>query len=362
MGHGSSASQTLLETEGFSPLGYLEGARSASSPQDRLRAIRNAARGLREELLSDAPLSFYRSMELIRVPYPARYGLLNATTVPTPLLHIVNRLFIIQFKSQGRLKTLLASPSDIVGGRETPFFKRLGAVLPKGAITNRLLAPVKRDVLAALREAGIAPEQVDYISYDHLHTQDIRQWLGTDGKPGLFPRAKLIVSRQEWASAKGLLPPQQDWYVPNGVAGVDESRVLLIDGDTRIGEGISIVMTPGHTEGNHSFVARTPEGLMVTSENGIGPDAYAPQHSAIPGVRKYVRDTGMEVVLNGNTLERGVDQYLSMILEKEIAGPSRRNPDFPNMVCSSEFDAWWAFPGLKPTFRFGDLRFGAPAT
>jgi hypothetical protein len=66
----------------------------------------------------------------------------------------------------------------------------------------------------------------------------------------------------------------------------------------------------------------------------------------------------MEVVLNGNTLERGLDQYVSMILEKEIAGSSVRDPRFPNMVCSSEFDAFWAFPGIKPTFRFGDLEFG----
>ena len=49
-----------------------------------------------------------------------------------------------------------------------------------------------------------------------------------------------------------------------------------------------------------------------------------------------------------------------MILEKEIAGPSKRNPDFPNMVCSSEFDSYWLFPGIEPTFRFGDLEFGRP--
>ena len=97
---------------------------------------------------------------------------------------------------------------------------------------------------------------------------------------------------------------------------------------------------------------------MVTSENGVGPDAYAPVHSQVPGLQQYARDTGMEVVINGNTMEGGLDQYISMVLEKTLAGPSARHPDFPNMVCSSEFTAYWAFPGLKPTFAFGPLSFG----
>jgi hypothetical protein len=79
---------------------------------------------------------------------------------------------------------------------------------------------------------------------------------------------------------------------------------------------------------------------------------------AIPGLRRYAKETGMEVVLNGNTLERGLDQYLSMVQEREMAGPSRRNPDFPNVVTSSELASYWLFPGIRPTFSFGPLEFG----
>ena len=77
-------------------------------------------------------------------------------------------------------------------------------------------------------------------------------------------------------------------------------------------------------------------------------------------VCQYALDTGMEVVLNGNTLEGGIDQYLSMILEREIAGLSERNPSFYNVVPSSELQAYWGFPGIKPTFSFGELSFGSP--
>jgi hypothetical protein len=227
---------------------------------------------------------------------------------------------------------------------------------------RKILSPVLGTVETRLAEAGLRPEQVDYISYDHLHTQDLRHWLGGDGRPGYFPNAKLLVMRQEWASANALLPQQADWYCPDGLVGIDPARVVLLHGDVRLGDGVALVRTPGHTEGNHSLVARTPEGIFVSSENGIGPDAYAPGASRIPGVAAYAKASGMEVILNGNTLEGSLDQYLSMMQEREIAGRSARHPEFYNVVCSSELASYWALPGIDPTFSFGDLSFGAPQT
>ena len=342
-------------------LDHFAGARDAAGPDDRLREVRKRALALREELLDGPEVAYFQSVGLVRVPYPTRYGLRDAATVRSPLLHILNRLFIVQVATEHGLRTILGSPSDVQANRETPFFKRLGDRFGRFQdVGQRLVAPVLTSVEDAVAAAGLAPEDVDYITYDHLHTQDVRRWLGAAGEAGVFPNAKLLVTRQEWASAQALLPPQRDWYCPDGTAGVPPDRVVLLDDDVAIG-GYALVRTPGHTEGNHSMVARTPEGVMVTSENGIGPDAYAPLESRIPGVRRWARETGMEVVLNANTMEGGLDQYISMVLEKTLAGPSQRNPAFPNMVCSSELTSYWAFPGIKPTFGFGDLRFGEPA-
>jgi hypothetical protein len=294
---------------------HFRGARDAAGPGERLREVRARAARLRGEMMAAAPVRYYRSFGLVRVPYPTKFAFLNAFSLPTPMLHIVNRLFVIQIDVQGETVTVLVSPSDVRANAETPFFKQLSA--------------------------KFGPFQ--------------------EGKPGYFPRAKLLVMRQEWASMRALLPPQALWYCPNGIDGIDPAKIMLLDGDVMIGESFAILHTPGHTEGNQSFVVRTPEGLMVTSENGVGPDSYAPLASKIPGLRKHALATGMEVVLNGNTLERGLDQYLSMIQEKEIAGPSARNPEFPNVVSSSELASYFAFPGIEPTFSFGDLEFGAPS-
>jgi hypothetical protein len=161
--------------------------------------------------------------------------------------------------------------------------------------------------------------------------------------------------RSEWESARALTAPQARWYCPGGLDGVSPERVVLLDGDVMLGDAFALVATPGHTEGNHSIVVRTSEGVMVTSENGIAAECYAPEHSRIPGLAEYAK-TGMDVVLNGNTLERGLDQYLSMVVEKTLAGPSPRDPRFPNVVPSSELVPAWYAPGLRPTFSFGDLR------
>ena len=337
------------------------GARDHASPELRLASVLKAAQSFRERMLAERPVPYYQSFDLVRVPYPKRYAFKDACMVPTPYVHILNRMFAVQFESEAGLKTLLVSPSDYRRNAETPFFKRLTESFgPLRTFAEPYMAPELGTVETSLASAGIRTDQVDYITYDHLHTQDIRRWLGVGDGPAYFPNAKLLVMRQEWESAKALLPPQRQWYCPDGIAGVPESKVILLDGDVMLGSGVALLHTPGHTEGNHSIVVHTPEGLLVTSENGVSADSYAPRHSRIPGLRRYAEHTGIEVVLNSNTLERGLDQYISMMQEREIAGPSPRNGDFYNVAPSSELAPYWLFPGIRPTFSFGPLAFGTP--
>ena len=343
------------------PLTTLDGVFDDPSPEERLKAAKKKGRRLHDEMMEMEPVPFYRSFELVRVPYPTRFAFLNVKGLLSPFIHIVNRVFVVQFESSDGIKTLLVSPSDPERNRETPFFKNLSESFGRFQdLGDKLMAPQEMSVLEALEATGLKPEDVDYITYDHLHTQDIRGWIGTRDEPGLLPNAKLLVMEQEWVSTKSLLPPQEPWYCPRGIDDVDPERIVLLQGSCFLGEGVALVHTPGHTEGNHSVAVRTPEGVMVTSENGVGPDAYEPLDSELKPVREYAKWSGMEIILNGNTLERGLDQYVSMNMEKAIAGPSVRDERFPNMVCSSEMDSYWAFPGIKPTFKFGNLSFGRP--
>ncbi|MGH8506827.1 MAG: hypothetical protein ACRETM_12810, partial [Stenotrophobium sp.] len=104
---------------------HFAGTRQSLRPMERVANVREAAKDFRRDLLKQAKVTYYRSFELIRVPYPTKFGYLNAWNSLSPFLHLCNRLFVIQFNSGEGVKTLLASPSDWENQRETPFFKRL---------------------------------------------------------------------------------------------------------------------------------------------------------------------------------------------------------------------------------------------
>ncbi len=358
-----------LQELGMKVINDFDGIRQSPLPQERLAAARKQASAFRERFMEQSPVAYYQSMDMVRVPYPTWYaysGVYTQSTYKFPYLHILNRLFIIQYHDfLGELKTLLFSPSDIDADRETPFFKRLTDKMPNLSVIENVVAPITRDVTQALKEVGLTPEDIDYISYDHLHTQDVRQWLGsstaTEERAAYFPNAKLLVHKKEWQSAQGLIPLQAEWYCPNGIDGVDPDKVITFESSVQLGEGLALVHTPGHTEGNHSLVARVPDGIRVTSENGVGVDAYAPMNSKVNAIRRYAKKTGMEVILNGNTLEDSTDQYISMVMEKTIAGPSK-NPDFPNCASSSEATPYWLIPGHKVSHLIGEGKFGSVQT
>lgn len=343
----------------FKTITAFEGSRRAKGQQARVEDTRAAAEDFRKQMLAGPKVRYYQSFDLVKVPYPTAYGLRNAFKRErfVPFLHLLNRVFVVQFNSPDGIKTLLVSPTDYERNVETPFFRRLQDSNPQ-FVTNFILKRLG-DVEEVVKNIGLKPEDIDYITYDHLHTQDVRRWLGSDDEDALFPNAKLLVHHQEWDSANDLNPYQADWYCPNGTR-VPADKVIRFNGSIMLGDGVALVHTPGHTEGNHSIVVHTDEGLWVTSENGISVDAYAPQHSKVPGVADYAKTIGTEVIINGNTLENSVDQYISMVAEKTVAGPSQRDERYPNIFPSSEMTPFWLFPGTRPSFYVGQVKHGVP--
>jgi len=342
----------------FKQITDFDSSRSAYGQQARVEDTRAAAEGFRKTMLAGPKARYFRSFDLVKVPYPARYGLRNAFSRErlVEYVHIQNRVFVVQFDTEEGVKTMLVSPSDYERNGETPFFRRLQDNTP--SLFTNMVVDRQTTAPAVVASLGLKPEDIDYITYDHLHTQDVRRWLGTDQEQAVFPNAKLLVHWREWESTLDLNPYQADWYCPSGIAGVPEDKVIKFDGSIMLGDGVALVHTPGHTEGNHSIVVHTDEGIWVTSENGISVDSYAPHLSTASGVANYAKTIGTEVIINGNTLENSIDQYISMVQEKTIAGPSRRDPRFPNVFPSSEMTPFWAFPGAKPAFYVGEARHG----
>jgi hypothetical protein len=355
------------ETLGIRPVQEFEGVYDVWPRGDRLDAIRDAARQFRQRFAVDENrVRAVKTVDLASAGYPVQFAFHGAARGLNPFINILNRLVVVQFEDfEGNLKTLAWEPTIAEGAAEAPFYdqllKRYGEFL-----SYKVFASFYNTVEEAVAKCGIAPADVDFVSFDHLHVQDLRLIMGTTrpvhGEPEprkpFFPNAKFLFQRKEVDTFKSPHPTQWAWYVPGGMDDVIEDNLVLLDGDVELGKGVAIIYTPGHTDGNHSLVLNTEDGVWVTSENGVCADSWHPHQSKIPGIRKYAEFYNREVVMNANTLEDSVDQYDSMVKEKSIADPNRRDPRWLNVFPSSEMTSWRRQWPVLPSFEYGGINYG----
>lgn len=334
----------------------LQAAWSTRGAGSRLEAVRRAGRALRERILARGPARCVRTADLATFPYPTRYALQGVASSPVPYVFLRNRMQLVQVQAGARVLTILINPSDVERAAAAPYFARLEERY--GGLARKVLAqPVT--IEAALASWGVAPETIDYVTFDHLHVQDVRGLLAPApfGRAYL-PNAKLLVQRAELEALANLHPLQREWYIPACLDGVPADRIVALDGDYSLGAGFAIVRTPGHTAGNHTLVVVTERGAWTISENGVCIDAYAPGISEIRGIAKHARDTGVEVILNANTREATLDQYTSMVLEKTLADAVPDRPELPQCFPSSELVPHLLSPGLRPTYSHAAISHG----
>ena len=334
---------------------------------DRLEAIRSAAEDFRERFKAQGRVRGVRTIDLVSAAYPSRYAFGGAARGSVnPYINILNRLVVVQFEDfDGHLKILCWEPTVPEGSSEAPFYaqliERYGERLAKGLGSNAY-----NTVTSALASCGLTPEDVDYVSFDHLHVQDMRILMGTtqpvegemEPRAPFFPNAKFVCQSKEVDTFRSPHPMQWAWYVPGGMDKVIEDDLVLIDGDVELGVGVALAWTPGHTDGNQSLVLNTEDGVWVSSENGVAADNWHPHLSKIPGLRKEAEFMGREVILNSNTLEDSIDQYDSMLKEKALADPNRRDPRYLNVFPSSEMASWKRQWPVVPTFSYGGIDYG----
>jgi glyoxylase-like metal-dependent hydrolase (beta-lactamase superfamily II) len=336
----------------------LDEAWRASGTGPQLRAVKRAAEGLRERFAGGARCISVRTMPLTTLAYPTRYAFWAAAIAPAPLVTMTHRCTLVQFFEQGEVKNLLFNPTDIEGARATPFFARLIEQFGEriADLMAKKFAPLE-DQLAAL---DIKPTDIDYVAFDHFHTQDLRKLLGTtDGSfAPRFPNATLLAPKNEWADWDDLHPFQKAWFVRDGKTGVNTKNVLLTENDLELGEGVMLLRTPGHTTGNQTLFMNTSSGVWGISENGTCADNWSPLASKIRGLAYTCKKQDLDIVLNANTPELGAIQYTSMVLERTIVDRLHRAPAFVQMFPSSEVTPSILSPGLSPTVVHKDLTHG----
>jgi hypothetical protein len=333
----------------------------------RLGAIRAAASQFRARFRGQGQALAVRTVPIGFVPYPTKYAFGGAARALSPYIFMINRMVVVQFRDfADRLRTLVWEPSVGDGTRRAPFYAQSLKTWYPDWVANRVLSSEYHTPQSALAEIGMPPEQVDFACFDHLHVQDPRYVIGTASpvageavaRAPMLPNAVLISQRAEADTLRDPHPMQWAWYVPGGLERAREDNHLLLDASVELGAGVALVASPGHTDGNQTLVLNTPDGLWVSSENGVSADNWQPDRSKIPGVRRHAAFMGIEVVLNGNTREDSIDQYDSMVMEKTIADANRRDAHWLNILPSTELAPWKRNWPVVPTFYHGGLSYG----
>jgi glyoxylase-like metal-dependent hydrolase (beta-lactamase superfamily II) len=110
---------------------------------------------------------------------------------------------------------------------------------------------------AALLGEGLAPQDIDTVILTHLHFDHADNL-------DLFPRACVVVQRSELAAAMDPVPSQRIYYwkstLENLIGRKRPSQLRVIDGDTTLFPGLSLLLVPSHSEGMQVAIVDTEKG------------------------------------------------------------------------------------------------------
>ncbi|MGH2979863.1 MAG: hypothetical protein ACRDLQ_09550, partial [Solirubrobacterales bacterium] len=168
------------ERLGIAPIEEFSGVFDIWPRGERLDAIHDAARRFRGRFATDENrVRAIQTVDLASAAYPVSFAFHGAARGLNPYINILNRLVIVQFEDfEGQLKTLAWEPTIAEGAAEAPFYdqllKRYGEFL-----SYKVFATFYNTVEEAIARCGLTPADIDYVSFDHLHVQDLRLIMGT---------------------------------------------------------------------------------------------------------------------------------------------------------------------------------------
>jgi len=146
---------------------------------------------------------------------------------------------------------------------------------------------------AGLSKLGLGFDDIDLVILTHLHHDHVTE-------ASRFTRAKFLVQQTELDFAQKPHPAVAESYNRDFIQGLDFE---VISGDAKVGEGVSVLSTPGHTPGGQSVSVDTAQGTAIITgicsilENYYPPPPLGDTMPVItPGIHTNVLDVYDSVV------------------------------------------------------------------
>jgi N-acyl homoserine lactone hydrolase len=119
-----------------------------------------------------------------------------------------------------------------------------------------------QDPVAQLAALGARLEDIDVVILTHLHWDHAANL-------HLFPRARILVQREELRYAVAPLAPHRWAYESRPPLSLTADRYEVIDGDADIVEGVSVHLTPGHTPGLQGVAVRAAGAVYFIAGDNV---------------------------------------------------------------------------------------------
>jgi N-acyl homoserine lactone hydrolase len=122
--------------------------------------------------------------------------------------------------------------------------------------------------LGALAALGLAPGDIDLLILTHGHIDHV-------GSLPLFPRVPILMTATERAD------PRPRYYGTSRPIAWPDTPYILIDADTPVCHGLTVIPTPGHTPGHLSALLDLPAtGPVILAADALNRASEPAEHFA----------------------------------------------------------------------------------
>lgn len=123
------------------------------------------------------------------------------------------------------------------------------------------------DVSDRLRSRGVDPAHVELVVLTHLHWDHA-------ANAGIFPNARFLAQRSEiefFRSAVRTRPVVDRFFSHQAELGrlIDTGRIVPIDGDQALSDGLRAIRVGGHTPGSQMLIVETPSGRCIITGDAV---------------------------------------------------------------------------------------------